>query len=260
MIGIRIGSEDQHPGVLVSRIREYRGPIASVVHTATMDARDMGLDIQYHGDLGNRPRHAAKLAAHAIRLHTLALPEAERPDWAYGGGHMRLHTVALLDPEVGDAISADSSDIRLAAGRGLIRGLQDSFTADDEPARLIGRWLTRSLSTPEGQACAGHLARWLVDHLHDYRYRDALTLAWWRIHAHHVLYDLATPADPAGGRPPADVKERRALLRNAVRRIWQAGGLSKQGLAGMAGISRPTLDSWLAGEPDPLEYTERRRR
>ncbi|MFD3431204.1 hypothetical protein [Nocardia fluminea] len=200
-----------------------------------------GIECHYNDLI--RPREAARLCAHAIRLEALKYDD-DAHAWAHGGTGGK----GLADRETLAAIDSTDLDERLAAAADLHRNARP-FGPEAEPARLIARWLMG-----DAKVCpaAGHLARWTIHNGSEVLRTDAIWLAWWTIHGVVVLDKLTAKRGDEGeesrsgrgGRPPSSDAARRELLRVAVRRMHQAGW-GKTALARRAGISRPTLDSWL---------------
>lgn len=180
---------------------------------------------------------AGQLAAHVLRLHAAAALDAdEAAPW--------MRELA----RAGGAIAAESDVDRRAVAAMAIRRACAAGPVGDleaEPARMVARWLY-----PEApEAAAGHLCRHVVTHID--RYDHLLAPAWYAVHGTDLLAELAgrQPAvESAGGRPSSTASEPRALLRIAVRGVAAARLMPKARLAELAGVSRPTLDSWLSKE------------
>ena len=227
MTGFRIGREPD-----VERLRDhgYARWWGAVVATADRAVRDDRIDVlsperDVYVDLSSpRPREAATLSAVAIAAHL------ER-----SGDHAFLverHAVALLSHD---------TDKRFQAGMLILRDSRDADLGDaDEPVRLLIKWLTTDAGDP---AVSGHLARWVADHLGTHR--DDLRTAWWRLHGLDLVRVLAAGQHGGAGRPLREQLPTREQLRAAVQLRWAAGAIGKTALADAAGISRPTLDTWL---------------
>ncbi len=75
---------------------------------------------------------------------------------------------------------------------------------------------------------------------------DVLAAAWYATHGDRLLAELTAHGTPTSGAADVDEAHRRALLRTAVQGLYRAQLLTKVELAARAGITRRTLDAWLA--------------
>ncbi|MDG4795092.1 hypothetical protein [Micromonospora sp. WMMD1082] len=183
---------------------------------------------------------AGLIAAHAIRLHAVDLVDRDDspPLWAF--------EVA----EAGNAIGSDPThdpDRRAVTAMAIRRAISRGPAGDPdaEPGRTLAGWL---FPNADADAAAAHLAAHVLAHALRYR-------KWWGRPAWYAafgldLLDVLTedlPAvDPAGGRPRREEARQREALRVAVAGVHAARIATKARIAEAAGISRPTLDSWLA--------------
>ncbi|MEV0766506.1 hypothetical protein [Nocardia sp. NPDC050435] len=206
----------------------YSGEWTSLLN-ATLSRLDPDVVGQPYPNLQRpRPTEAARLAAHAIRLHQRRHGD-NRAAWA------------LSEPSIGHAISSSDNDIRFPEGLLLLRLLPGLDHAEAEPFRLIGKWLT---AEPGDEASSGHLVRWL--RMQWPQFEPELGQAWWVMHGDQLIAELAEGSEAKPGRPASAEELERGRLRAAVCQRWTAGEIAKTRLAALAKVSRPTLDAWLS--------------
>ncbi|MBQ1047821.1 hypothetical protein KBX50_04980 [Micromonospora sp. C51] len=181
---------------------------------------------------------AGLIAAHTTRL---AADHAEQhhdevPPWT--------HEVATSAPAI-SADPGDGRDQRAATAMAIRRALSRGRPGDpeSEAPRLLSLWLF-----PPGphDVAAGHLARHIITRAD--RYQRWWAAAWYAVHGLElvdVLTDRQPAPAPTGGRPRREVTDERESLRVAIRGVASARIVPKTRLAALAGISRPTLDTWL---------------
>lgn len=182
---------------------------------------------------------AMRYAAHAVRHAVRADPDRWPP--AVETEVLDEHMVTLIN--VGPDFDVDD---KTSTGLLLLRAVSrtGAFSQSElEPARLFAKWLA---ATGESQilACGGQLARWIISN-GGAAWTQHLGTAWWSLHGDAALDHFLQGYTPAGGRPTDQSEHSRQQLSVTVRGIHSTGDYSKSSIAQRAGISRPTLDSWL---------------
>ncbi|WP_328384447.1 hypothetical protein OHQ88_33640 (plasmid) [Micromonospora zamorensis] len=215
-------------------------------NAATRPTHEYGIDSQpwHDAEAGSRKAitRAGGLAAHLVRLHaaTAARDHDEPPLWAW--------EVARATEAITLTIANRDRDERAVTAMAIRRAiaLGPAGDPDAEPARALSAWLF-----PPGQqvadAAAGQLARHILTRSD--RYTDLFADAWYAVHGLKLVKALAaeqSTAAPSGGRPRQETATIRAALRLAVRGVAAADIVTKAALAEAAGVSRPTLDTWLS--------------
>ncbi|WP_280396021.1 hypothetical protein [Nocardia brasiliensis] len=200
---------------------EHRGVFDAVIAAAAAGVQRDGIHPVYEGS--DRPREVVRLVAHALRIH-LAAPDARVPAWARGSASR----MGLLHDDTAVAIDSIDPVRRRALGMRLISGLRGS-SGDPAatPVRLLGNWLIGQNMA----GAAGGMARWMSHKLKPYQ--GDLVQAWWLIHGERLVQTLDEP-----------------LRDTALIRRWEAGGITADTLADLAGLSvaelevrlRPTLN------------------
>lgn len=213
-------------------------------NAATRPTDEYGIDRQPWRDAQAGPRDAINvaggLAAHLVRLRAAAVSDHDEPPlWTW--------EVVRATTAIGLTIANRGRDERALAAMSIRRAiaLGPAGDPDAEPARALSAWLF-----PPGEqvadAAAGQLARHLVTRMD--RYQDLLAAAWYAVHGLALVEALATEQPEAGfsgGRPRQETANTRAALRIAVRGVAAADIVTKAALAEAAGVSRPTLNTWL---------------
>lgn len=169
-------------------------------------------------------RLGALVAAHVLRL------AAGADDDSAAGEILAARARALS--------SVDPAD-RFEAGLRLRRELPQ--TDGWWPWPRLGVWLSGP-GVDERAAAGGYLARAVVEHVRQLGPDPDRVLAggWWSVCGRTVVGDLAHQGDVG----PLSTAERTRLV-PAVLGCWGTGLWSKVDLAAAAGITRPTLDSWI---------------
>jgi hypothetical protein len=171
------------------------------------------------------------ISAHVIH----AQADAEDYPWAAA-----VATAGLL----GSDRTRAAADIR----RGLSRmSAPGEVSPDVDSGRVLAAWLAQDGGCLMVGA-AGQAARYVCQHVRT-RYRDEhLAAGWWAVIGPHMVRALTqglSPIGEGGGRPTGDAGQR-ALIRWAVRRTDATGAVSRSRLATAAGVTRPTLYTWLS--------------
>lgn len=176
----------------------------------------------------------------------------------YGAHILRLRAGDLLDQGASDpwstalagagpAINAWDWDERMQAALDLRRTFKDEpppLTAAAIATQVVATWLTHA-GGPGLPPATARLCTYVLEHTPCEP--PTLAAAWYATHGRRLLAALA-PTSPAGPGAPANAEAaRRALLRLAVRGVHAGRTTTKLQLAALAGVTRPTLDSWLAG-------------
>lgn len=186
-------------------------------------------------EAGRRTASAGQYAAHALRIDAIEHPAERAEPWS------------LALTRAAPAISSWDWDARMHGAldlRATFKDLPDPMPASVRPVRAVAAWLTHN----SGEGLVPVTARLCGIVLADLeRYERALRPAWYAVHGLRLLAELETrrPAAPARGRPDKDSTAHAELLKAAVRGIHDAHLMTKADLAKAAGISRPTLNTWL---------------
>lgn len=214
---------------LGAKVRAAAGPL--VADDGAWDTAEAGQTRVRTGyTAARRTASAGQYAAHLLRLR--AIDRVER-------GRAEPWTLALATSTA--AISSWDWDTRMQAALDLRRTFKDlPETEHDDPVRqtrLVAAWLThagnRQLVPVTARVCDYALEHTLLT-------PTALAAAWYATHGTRLLLELAARR----GRPThSDV-----LLRQAVRGVDAARILTATEIADRAGITRPTLDTWLEDE------------
>lgn len=226
---------DEHAGPildLLDRVRAAAAPPAGDGGAwAAAEAGQVRVRTGYKA--ARRTLSAGQCAAHTLRLLALAQPEADREPWTDALAH------------AGDAIGSWDWDVRMQGALDLRRAfkdLPDPLPARVRPVRLVAAWLTHASGTGLVPVTARLAAHVLELEPSD----DVLAAAWYATHGDRLLAELTANGTPTSGAADVDEAHRRALLRTAVRGIFRAQTHTKIDLAARAGITRRTLDAWIA--------------
>ncbi|PPG68028.1 hypothetical protein C5C31_13250 [Rathayibacter rathayi] len=199
---------------------------APLVQVAVRD-RFPDLDIPF--EYPRRLRRGGVYAAHALRLHFSEMPDGESAEWAD------------LLPHPGRP-GRNLMDLSLQMRRAALREVDQ---ASRDVGEEVARWVPSS-----GREYVAHSAK-LARRIADLPDRDQLLLlAWFSVHGPALLDELAVHArgftTAAGGRPRDEAAQIRRLQLLAVRATHRTKTLTKKAIAEHAGVTRATLDAWLA--------------
>lgn len=179
---------------------------------------------------------AGLYAAHLVRLHYAG--RDEMPPWAGVLEDQREH------------LGSRSWDRRMLITTELRRAI--TFERPGDPSVDVARHIAKMYSEHAGSAlevATAHLARYLfTDARRWVMDQELLEAAWYCVHGPDLI-DVLVELDPtlgATGRPTEDAVRARQALRTACRGMHATGLVEKKTLAAWVGISRPTLDAWLA--------------
>lgn len=182
-----------------------------------------------------RTATAGQIAAHALRLHTLAGFDVDAPAEPW--------EEALLQST--EAINSWDWDVRMQGALDLRRTYKDlerPLPPTAVPVQLVASWLTHA-GGPELVPVTARLTGYVVDHKDSH---DVLAAAWYATHGHRILAELAPTAPQRRGAPTTGEEQRRAALKTAVRGVAAAHIMTKVELAAAASTSRPTVTAWLS--------------
>lgn len=182
-----------------------------------------------------RTATAGQLAAHLLRLRAIdRVDQGDSDPW----------TVALA--AAAPAISSWDWDQRMQGAldlRRTFKNLPDGDIAAARPARLVAAWLTHAGGAPLVPA-TGRLAEYVLEHTPINP--ETLATSWYATHGARLLVDLAARGTPNEGRQSREAAAHNTLVRAAVSGVYAAQIMSKVDITRLAGISRPTLNTWIS--------------
>lgn len=179
-----------------------------------------------------RTLSAGQCAAHTLRLVAAQEADPDPQPW----------TAALA--AAAEPIGSWDWDLRMQGALDLRRTFKDlSSPLPDSvrPVRAVAAWLTHA-GGPGLVPVTGRLCGLVLDSEPS---QDIVAASWYATHGRRLLAELGGQRLSSGA-PGADEARRRAILRTAVRGVASAQIMSKIELAAAAGITRRTLDGWLA--------------